>query len=218
MAELETISSISIAPRRKSKWVNRKPAANLLNAINLAGKLGRPLNQFVTLNFSHTACPAEAVSQQFERLRDNHFGPWLRRNSPSKAAPPSYVWCIENTGACAVHWLVHIPVGRTIDFQKRLPRWLEAVTGDALSHGAINVRPADRPGGAGKYMLKGIDPQVAELYGIRPVDQGLVHGKRTGFSRCLGPTTRRRLADAGEIRPLRRIGLPRRPTSPPLQA
>jgi hypothetical protein len=38
-------------------------------------------------------------------------------------------------------------------------------------------------------MLKGLDPIYAPLYGVRHVPQGVVHGKRSGFSRCLGPLT-----------------------------
>ena len=205
MADLQTTAGALSAALRPSSHINRKPAAHLLNAINLARRLGRPLNQFVTINFDHTACPAKLVSRQFKRLRDNYFSPWLRRNGVGPIAPPTFVWSVENDGACAVHWLVHIPKGRVGDFRKRLHDWLASVAGEIRCSQAIHVRYAPAPPGAGKYMLKGINPAWAQPYGIRHISQGIVHGKRSGFSRCLGPTTRRRLQDAGLVPRLRRL-------------
>ncbi len=40
-------------------------------------------------------------------------------------------------------------------------------------------------------MMKGIDPVFADFYRIRHVPQGVVHGKRCGFSQN-GPTSCRR--------------------------
>jgi hypothetical protein len=208
MAEIETTYRATSQPR-VSRYINRKPAAHLLNAINLARHIGRPLNQFVTLTFEHTDCPPEIVSQQFERLRDNYFGPWLRRNGRGPPSPPTFVWSIENAGVCAVHWLVHIPRARVMEFRARLPGWLEAVAGEVRCTSAIHVRHAPTPGGAGRYMIKGLDPIYAPHYDVRHVPQGIVHGKRSGFSRCLGPAVRRRMQEAGEIPRLRRLGTPR---------
>jgi hypothetical protein len=210
MADIETRYG-GWRPQRISHIINRKPGAHLLNAINLAQRIGRKLNHFVTLNFDHTDCPPEAASRQFEKLRDNYFGPWLRRDGPQPPTPPTFVWSIENEGACAAHWLVHIPDGRLADFKRRLPAWLNAVAGEVRCPSAIHTRDAPTPGGAGKYMVKAIDPVYAPLYGIRHVPQGVVHGKRSGFSRCLGPSVRRRMQQAGEMPPLRKLGLPRAP-------
>lgn len=178
----------------------------MLNAANLARALGRPLNQLVTLSFANTSCPPELVSRQFERLRDNHFGPWLRRHGAGPPGPPTFVWSVENNGGCAVHWLVHIPRGRVTDFKARLHTWLAVVAGEVHCKSAIHVRHAQTPGGAARYMVKGLDPAWAPLYGIRHVPQGTVHGKRSGFSRSLGPSVRRRMQEAGLVPPLRRLG------------
>jgi len=200
MVEIETKPWGAPPPSRVSHYINRKPASNLLHAINLAATLGRPLNQFVTLNFGHTSCPEALASRQFERLRDNHFGPWLRRGGQGPGGPPTFVWVIENGGGClAIHWLVHIPPGRLADFKKRLPKWLTTVAGAVRCASAVHVRHAPTPAGAGKYMVKGIDPAYAAFYRIRSVPQGAVTGKRSGFSRCLGPTVRRRLQDGGQL-------------------
>lgn len=168
----------------------------------------------MTINFGQTECPPEDVSAAFEKLRDNHFGPWLRRNAPKdrKEGPPTFIWSLENaSGYLHAHWLVHIPTDRIQDFIRRLPLWLEKVAGQiASSEAAIHVRAAPTPRGAVKYLIKGIDPMYAPLYGIRQSDQGKVMGNRSNFSRCLGPSVRKRLQEEGSMKPTRRIGLPRK--------
>jgi len=37
-------------------------------------------------------------------------------------------------------------------------------------------------------MSKGIDPGIANFYGITAIDQGVTYGKRAGFSVSLGPS------------------------------
>lgn len=179
--------------RRRSHFIRRKQATNFAPAIRLAEQLGTPLNWFVTLNFTHTACDIETVSSSFARLRDNYFTPWHRRpgrkwNGPRQAA--AYLWVVENTnGNIAAHWLLHLAPKRIEDFTHRLPKWLSRVTGGIeCVVSAIDVRPAPNPAGLRKYLLKGIDPAYAEFYRIVHVPQGEVVGKRCGFSRSLGPS------------------------------
>lgn len=199
--------------RRTSHHINRKPASNVLHAVRMAEALGRPLNQFVTINFGKTACTPEEAGERFEKLRDNRFGPWLRRprkGQPLNVAPPTYAWSFEAAGGVlAVHWLVHIPVGRVGEFREKLPQWLDAVA-SITCPSAIDVRYAPKPMGAAKYALKGIDPIYAPVYDIQAEAQGIVHGKRSGVSACLGPTMRRRMQEEGRYRKPRRVG-PRPP-------
>ncbi|RZK36886.1 MAG: hypothetical protein EOO61_09750 [Hymenobacter sp.] len=54
--------------------------------------------------------------------------------------------------------------------------------------------------GAKRYVLKGMDPDFARMWQIRPSPQGMIIGKRSGFSRNLGPVARKEQA----YRPLRR--------------
>ncbi len=208
MVEKETPSS-EPAPRR-SRYINRKPAANLLHAVNVAECLGRPLNTMVTFNFAHTACAAETESRKFELLRDNYFVPWLRRvrKGVAPSGPPTYIWVMENANGCPnAHWLLHIPKERLADLQAKLPQWLAAVTGTVYDDQAIDVRAAPKPKGAAKYMTKGIDPLYAPLYRINWSDQGEIVGNRSNFSKCLRPSVRKHLQQTGQMPPTRRIGL-----------
>jgi len=175
---------------RKSAFIRRQQATNFAPAIRLAEKTGRPLNYLVTLNYSDTACAPADVSAAFARLRDNYFGPWYRR--PRKgvlqpAQPAAFIWVIENTSVIAAHWLVHIPDGRLPDFKIRIEKWFEKTTGGIhFAANALDIRGVYNVAGARLYMLKGIDPLYGPFYGVRPVDQGVVHGKRFGFSESLG--------------------------------
>lgn len=124
------------------------------------------------------------------------------------AGPPTFVWVIENAGGCLnVHWLVHLPQGRIQDFETRLSLWLDRVSGPVDSDEAIQIKRARTPKGAVKYMVKGMDPIYAPLYRIDASEQGLVHGNRSNFSRCLGPAVRKRMQAEGRMPPTRRIGL-----------
>lgn len=195
MVDTETRSS-----RRRSSFINRKPASNIVRAVSVADAIGLPLNQFVTLNFGHTTCPSGLVSEQFELLRDNHFVPWLRRKATGLRTPPAYVWSIESRGEYPhVHWVVHIPDERIASFRALLPKWLAAVVPTVTCNSAVHVRDVPRPQGLAKYLIKGIDPVYARFFRIRHEPQGIVLGKRAGTSKSLGPSVRRRLQDEGKI-------------------
>lgn len=176
---------------RRSHHIRRQQATNIKPAIRLAEKRGVPLNRFVTINFTNLGCDEASVSNAFAKIRER-FARWLRSGS-TKTNPQAaaFVWVIENGGGhLAAHWLVHVPDARLIDFQNRLRGWVCKATGTAAIEGtALDIKRAGTPLGAGKYMMKGIDPAYADFYGITHVPQGLVHGKRCGFSQSLGPTS-----------------------------
>ena len=192
---------------RTSHVIGQRPAANLLNAINLAERLGLPLTQFITINFSRTHYTADTVSAAFRSIL-KPFGRWMRtpkRRAGFSAVQPAYVWVVENHGGCLhVHWLVHVPEKRLAVLAAKLPAWVSRETG-GLTSGAIHFEDVDRPHGAGKYICKGIDPRFAPLYRIDFEYQGPVVGKRSGFTENLGPTARKRHVEAGVVAPLNRV-------------
>jgi hypothetical protein len=179
---------------RRSHHIRRQQATNIKPAIRLAEKRGVPLNRFVTINFTNLDCDESAVSYAFAEIRER-FARWLRSGAVRKGRKAAaFVWVIENGGGhLAAHWLVHVPEDRFADFQARLSGWVCKATGVAAIEGtALDIKRAGTPLGAGKYMMKGIDPAYADFYGITHVPQGLVHGKRCGFSQSLGPAACRR--------------------------
>lgn len=192
--------------RRRSHYINRKPASNFWHAFNHATNTGRSFNLHVTLNFAHTDCPADRMTEGFCRLLDEKFGPWWRRPSRhlrlGPQGSPVYAWVAENVSDQPnMHWAVFIPPERRVDFQMRLPKWLETITGGQIGVAAIKVEAIYNPPGLRRYMLKGCDDVFARLAKIAQKPQGLVIGKRSGVSRSLQRTARERAS----YRPGRRV-------------
>ena len=179
---------------RVTHFIRRYPAVNIHHATRYAERIGLPLNRFVTINFGLTACVPERVSSAFRKLLTERFAPWLRRSAGLKdALPPTYVWTIEAAGGqIALHWLVHVPQQIRSAFDRRLNGWVATLTGRPAEAGAINIKPIHNIVGLKRYVLKGTDPGWAKHLGVRAVPQGIVVGKRSGFSRNLGPAARKR--------------------------
>ena len=152
-----------------------------------------PLNQLVTINYSKTSCQRREASAKFRQLLKSRFARWLRRNPKNRRQrPPTYVWCFEAAGnQIAVHWLVHIPRGLIREFRRELPAWVDATAGKIHDVSFVKHRPIYNLIGARRYILKGTDPKIARQWKITPSDQGIVIGKRCGFSQNLGPVSRK---------------------------
>jgi hypothetical protein len=180
-------------------FINRRPASNFHHAIRIATAIKQPLNVFVSVNFSHTTCPPQRAANAFQLLR-RKFGKWITRPSvKSKRAsvPATFVWVLENPstgGNLHSHWLLHVPSNLHAELKKKLPLWLEKVVGSVTdTEAAIDVRRATTPRAAGRYMLKGMHPMMAAYFDIRHEDQGWIDGRRSGFTKNLGPVQKRRL-------------------------
>jgi hypothetical protein len=198
MVDLRTANTA--ASTRVSRHINRKPASNLYHAVRIAEAIGTPLSHLATVNFSKTLCQADNASLAWQRLLARHFAPWIRRPPKglvTRPTEPTYVWVLENTGDLALHWLVHVPDQRFCDFHEKLPGWLTTVGVIPTDVGAIDVREANNPRGAGYYLLKGVNPVYAAGLGVTPIPQGSVIGKRSGFSRSLGPSRKLALRASG---------------------
>lgn len=187
---------------RPTRHINRVPAVNIHHATRFAQRRDLPLNTFVTVNFSELDAGSTA-SKMLRKLLAQRFAPWLRRSVPIRSRPePTYVWTLENTSATvAAHLLVHIPKGVSKVFRAKLLDWLEGLSGVRPPPRAVQIKRVYNLVGARRYVLKGINPAWAAHLGVRPSDQGVINGKRSGFSRNLGPTARR----AGGYVPRRQV-------------
>ena len=179
---------------RQSHYIKRHPAVNVHHATRYSERIGLPLNRFVTINLTRLGCAPREAGRIFRRLRAERFAPWLRRTSANKGGvPPTYVWSLEAGGGhTACHWLVHVPERLHRAFAAKLQQWLASLAGDTPEPSVADVRPIYNLVGARRYVLKGTEPVWAEHLAVRPVPQGLVFGKRSGFSRNLGPAARKR--------------------------
>ncbi len=178
-----------------TQFINQKPASNFHHAIGIAEAIKLPLNQMVSLNLGYVDCPPENAVKALQAFRGK-LGKWVTRGKRD-TCPATFVWVIERPPDSAnfnFHLLVHIPASRQDAFLQRLPVWLSRTAGGILdAKAAIHVRSAPTPRGAGKYMLKGMHPYWAAKFDIEHEPQGVVNGRRSGFTKNLGPTQKRRL-------------------------
>jgi hypothetical protein len=177
--------------RKVSEYIRPRSSRNVHHAISFAKTRKLPLNRFVSINFSLTDCPAEQTDIAFRRFRD-FFTKWTSRphkKASANAAPPTFVYCIENQNEVLnVHWLVHVPTPRHAEFAAKLNIWLNKATGGVYDElRAIHIQSVPSARAAGKYMLKGLHPSMAENWDIRADYCGRVTGRRVGHSQNLGP-------------------------------
>ncbi len=179
---------------RLTHHINRRPAVNIHHATRMSLRVGLPLNKMVTINLGLAGFEPNEAGHAFRKLLTQRFAPWLRRAAPNiRNVPPTYVWTMEAAGGqLAVHWLVHVPTGLQRAFRRKVAEWLHSLVGVTPSASAVDVRPIYNLIGARRYILKGIDPAWASHLKINQVDQGRVVGKRSGFSKNLGPAARTR--------------------------
>ena len=179
---------------RNSHHIRRHPAVNVHHATRYSEAIGTPLNTFITINFTLLGCEPEAAVATFRKMLAERYAPWLRRTAKSvEALSPTYVWAMEAGGGhLACHWLVHVPVTLRGTLEIKLNSWLASLSADGSGQGVVDVRPIYNLIGARRYVLKGTEPVWAQHLGVRAVSQGVVIGKRSGFSRNLGPAARKR--------------------------
>ncbi len=128
---------------------------------------------------------------------------WLGRRC---GFPAHFVWILENPPfdekglpGLHLHLICHVPISLRRQFRSRLKIWLVTSGGRKGAH-ALNRKAVrhSKPHseqedyitsglwGLVRYLLKGIDPDVAPKFGVRPVNQGVISGKRLGYSEALG--------------------------------
>jgi hypothetical protein len=180
---------------RRSQHINRYPAVNIHHARRYASIEGVPFNWMVTINFGMSGLAPEQASSMLRKLLAQRFAPWLRRCPDNdNDLKPTYVWSLEAPhGVVSAHLLLHLPRPLSRSFDNRLMGWMESLVGSRVPRRAIDVRPIRSLIGATRYILKGINQSWGPHLGITPVPQGEVVGKRSGFSRNLGPAIRKRM-------------------------
>ncbi|OWU69958.1 hypothetical protein [Phaeobacter sp. 22II1-1F12B] len=176
-----------------TSFIKRKAAASLLHSVRTAEAIGRPFNTFVTVSLWHLGLGPEDASRFFREVRERHFQRWSsyvpRGGTAPRNGAPTYAWVIEAPRELAhVHWMLHVRPGQERAFAAVLERWIaRRMTLATIPEGIIEIARIGNAEGLKLYFAKGIDPHLAKLWRIRPVDSGLVHGRRVGTSRNLGP-------------------------------
>ena len=183
-----------------SRHLTRAQVERIFGASAYAYCSRRPLNEMVTIHFK-----LARVSQHrpFITRFLKHLNDWSRRNFVGSSC---WVWVLENPsvqddcfGGLHVHILIHVPFRLLMDFRRSAKRWL-VLAGGTMRKGALHFLPLNHVGpqddqqgylksglwGTLRYLCKGIDPASAQDFQIRPKDQGVVCGRRCGYSEALG--------------------------------
>jgi hypothetical protein len=173
--------------KRPSKYIGRRQARNLLDALAFADQIGLRLNVAVDIcwpMFSGTVDDRTRFARCQQRLSK-----WARR----RGFALTLIWTRElgRYGSPHTHVLIHVPpwLMESNEFQFALERALEP-EGGPNHEKAILIQSAYRPLGKLLYNLKGVDPKNANDFGIRPAYQGTLSGKRAGCTQNLGAGAR----------------------------
>jgi hypothetical protein len=171
--------------KRRSTYITKQQAMNLMEALEFADTIGYPLNVSIDIfweMFSGFTDERTRLARCQERISK-----WSQR----RGFRLTMIWVREigKNGGRHTHILLLLP-SRFIEdgqFQAALERALEPE-----DEKAIMVQPAYDPLGKLKYMLKGLHPRDAKEFGIRASFQGLLEGKRVGCTENIGERARRR--------------------------
>jgi len=156
----------------------------------------------------------QASSTAFKKIL-HKYSAWLayKRKKGVIQCPPIYTFSHENPrNNPHVNWCLHIPDAIIDEFNVKLPRWIASVQGQLVGDGISNESgdtlnnqklKSDGYNTVAKYIIKGIDPDFINHFGLRALHdrkgpQGIIYGQRAGFSRSLGPTAMKR----GHFKPM----------------
>jgi hypothetical protein len=180
-------------PVHPSAFIRSRQTRELMRAVRHSWRVGRDLNHFVVINLPPPANGDELAPQRTFRAIRTKCRSWWDHASKTMAtrAPLTDAWTWENRGGVLhVNWLIHIPTHLEEAFTLKLAKWIKAV----LPPGLVNYldTPIYNLNGVLAYILKGTDPATAARFGIDPLDQGSVWGRRACASRGLGRAARDR--------------------------
>jgi len=196
---------------KKTTLIGAKAAQTNYYADMQAKRIGLPVNFRVTINFNLLRIAPEDVCRVFAKVRNERFGKWVSRprKGAGKSAPPTYHYGFENrVGKIVyldvgeglphnihVHWSMHIPLGRERAFEADMDAWINEIYGGSDWPANALMIEAITYGAPARYLNKGAREDIAQRYGAlgEIAAQGAVLGTRSGTSRNLGPTQRRRV-------------------------
>lgn len=191
---------------RPSSFLTLPQCSNISGATIYSFCIGKPFNRFITFHCEKAGIRSRVPSVIGQFLK--HAGDWMRYRN---GEPLYYVWVLENPpatnekprGGINCHILIHVPDDHWKDFFSARRAWLVA-SGGTWKRGVIENTPIRfyRHGvdifdylGAGligslRYILKGAHPSACERFDIDYRPQGMIKGKRCGYSESLSPLRR----------------------------
>jgi hypothetical protein len=191
-------ASIFMAYGRRKGWsdcIRGSAHRSIVEAIDLAEKIGRTLNVCADINWSRTDADDDREGKHGAAWR-KAAGRWLRHHGAGgltgyyvREAPDAAVRR-PNT-----HHSIHVPMHLLDRFKRDAPGFLPKAA-RPLDCDAVYVQPImptdqDRRN-RHEYLLKGTHPKARVKMKRRRIPQGRVIGKRCGFTEDIGPAARLR--------------------------
>lgn len=170
--------------RHASKHLTEKQVKRIYATARASWKSDCPLNRFLTILLR--LLPEGTDPHAFINGLMEHTRKWLKRRN----LPHAYVWTLENgpDNGLHVHFLLHIPAGHQNAYKQALRGWLPLpLEKPFIDIQRIGYAPyggwheQSNIAGCLRYICKGIDPRTP-IEGIEPKLQGLVSGRRCGYS------------------------------------
>jgi hypothetical protein len=168
-----------------SKYILTRQAQNLIEAIGFARRIGLPLNEFITIQWSRAdpgADPVARLKTMLDRARE-----WFRRRDLEL----TYIYVHEHgdLGLLHSHIMIHLPGEHWPAFDSMVCQWMDSECHEHL----IETKPVHDELGLIRYLLKGVEPSGwSRSWGIQTQDQGVIQGKRCGTSENIGAAARTR--------------------------
>lgn len=182
----------------KTEHINRKSVQKIFNAYDFAEYQNWPINYFVVIHLKDEV--RQSANTCFTAIRHKYSDCYnYFRGKTECHIPPTYVYSFENpNNNIHVNWCLHIPDGFESTFLNKVDGWVSKVQGK-LAPNTIDVTKLN-PGcykSTANYILKGVDPEYADCFHLsvlqdRKGPQGLIYGKRAGFSQSIGVTAQRK--------------------------
>jgi hypothetical protein len=161
--------------------------------------MNRPFNQFLTIHLQRAgvARPHLFVSKFLKYISD-----WHRRHFSEAFC---YLWVLENPsisddglGGLHIHILLHIPTSFFFRYRRSLSKWI-SLSGGTMKRGVLNNNEISNSGPSddvelylqgdllrlARYFQKGVCASASKGLGIEAKPQGVVTGRRFGYSQSL---------------------------------
>lgn len=173
---------------KATHYIHYPDAYRFLETARQSKSLGKPVNTLTTVNLEQLGIsPTHCSSYLRNSLKK------LRKLFERRDCPWCVVWVLENSPRVGVHahFLIHRNPMLMSDWRKYRTLVVRSFNQDKPPTGTIRsckfrtwYRSYEQSlGNLEKYLLKGIRPEVAHLLDIKTSPQGVIYGKRIGWSR-----------------------------------
>lgn len=184
-----------MATKSATSYVGRRAAENGFHGIRYARDIGREPNVHLSINFETVGIGDDLAGEVFRDLRSRIARRWRYLRKTNRVAGPFVdLHAHANpAGSRHVHWLMHLPAGLIEDFERVVRLRLATLAGISVGElrDAVLVVRVTTPGSLAKYIYRGVEPAYAGYLHIRPANEGLVSGRRTGVSRAISKAARK---------------------------